>query len=312
MHHMCPFHANTYCSHVTIVNGFSHLHDSGTGGGLGLGNFPIFPQSGCPNGDLNSCMWQRDDRFCDRDDSKLAVTPGYFSMALNTSVWVEMTVTNHTALYRMTFPDTPKPMGNSPPGDIPFAPVILADIGNLAGNSNGNMTVDASSGRMTGAGNFGASFGIGNYDAFFCADFKGAGIRQAGSWKNDQASAGTYSASASNGDASGVFVQFDKPEKDNEILVRVGISFISSDQACANAEGEISGSWDFAATKDMAKDAWKKVLSPVSLDITGVNDDFQTVFWSGLYRAFISPQDYTGENPLWNSDEPCKLSYQTF
>ena len=30
----------------------------------------------------------------------------------------------------------------------------------------------------------------------------------------------------------------------------------------------------------------------------------QTVFWSGAYRSMISPQDYTGENPLWKSDEP--------
>lgn len=38
-------------------------------------------------------------------------------------------------------------------------------------------------------------------------------------------------------------------------------------------------------------------------------DDLQTIFWSGVYRAMISPQDYTGENPLWESDEPYYDSY---
>lgn len=27
-------------------------------------------------------------------------------------------------------------------------------------------------------------------------------------------------------------------------------------------------------------------------------------FFSGIYRTMVSPQDYTGENPLWQSDEP--------
>lgn len=27
-------------------------------------------------------------------------------------------------------------------------------------------------------------------------------------------------------------------------------------------------------------------------------------FYSGIYRTMINPQDYTGENPLWNSTQP--------
>lgn len=29
------------------VSGFSHMHDTGTGGGSSMGNFPIFPYAGC-------------------------------------------------------------------------------------------------------------------------------------------------------------------------------------------------------------------------------------------------------------------------
>jgi putative alpha-1,2-mannosidase len=87
-------------------------------------------------------------------------------------------------------------------------------------------------------------------------------------------------------------------------LARVGVSFIDVDQACNNAEKEISN-FDFDTTHQAALTAWQKALSPVSITPgQGVNQDFQITFWSGIYRSLISPQDYTGENPLWASAEP--------
>ena len=89
-----------------------------------------------------------------------------------------------------------------------------------------------------------------------------------------------------------VGVQF-QPPANNQILVRVGLSFISANQACANAEREIP-EFDFEGTRSAAEDAWRKKLSVIQVDNTGVNSTIQTVFWSGAYRAMISPQDYTG------------------
>jgi hypothetical protein len=45
-------------------------------------------------------------------------------------------------------------------------------------------------------------------------------------------------------------------------------------------------------------------MDPITVDAEGVSSELRTVFWSGVYRTMISPQDYTGENPLWDSDEP--------
>jgi putative alpha-1,2-mannosidase len=36
----------------------------------------------------------------------------------------------------------------------------------------------------------------------------------------------------------------------------------------------------------------------------GASTEIQTSFWSAVYRTMMSPQDYTGENPLWESTEP--------
>lgn len=234
-----------------------------------------------------------------------------------------MTVTNHTALYRFTFPNDPVPqngfgsIGNS---TIPLSPVLLIDVIDLPrSRSDGNITVDAATGRITGNGTFNPSFGIGNYKAYFCAEFLGAEVRDTGLFKNNRAGTEPKSqrvvADGTNGDNDGdtvlpvgAFVQFNKPDSNNQIFVRVGMSFISTEKACQNAEKEIP-SYDFEGVQSSAEDAWRKKLSPVSIDATGVSNSLQTTFWSGLYRTFLSPQDYTGENPLWESDEPYYDSY---
>ncbi|KAK8189420.1 glycoside hydrolase family 92 protein [Phyllosticta capitalensis] len=312
-----------FSSDNSTIIGFSHMHDSGTGGSPSLGLFPIFPQSGCPDDDLNRCEWAYLDRRVERIYGSAKASPGYFAVTLNTSIQGEVTVTNHTALYRFTFPNDPVPqngfgsIGNS---TIPLSPVLLIDVIDLPrSRSDGNITVDAATGRITGNGTFNPSFGIGNYKAYFCAEFLGAEVRDTGLFKNNRAGTEPKSqrvvADGTNGDNDGdtvlpvgAFVQFNKPDSNNQIFVRVGMSFISTEKACQNAEKEIP-SYDFEGVQSSAEDAWRKKLSPVSIDATGVSNSLQTTFWSGLYRTFLSPQDYTGENPLWESDEPYYDSY---
>ena len=141
---------------------------------------------------------------------------------------------------------------------------------------------------------------LGNYVLYFCAEFSGADIRNTGLFKN-----GAPFVSPKNGTniADGAWTQFFAPHANNQILARVGVSFISEDKACQNAESELS-TYDFAGTRTAAETAWRQKLGVVTLDATGVSDDFQKIFYSGLYRTMLSPQDYTGENPLWSSSEP--------
>ncbi|KAK7516426.1 alpha-1,2-mannosidase, putative subfamily [Phyllosticta citriasiana] len=314
-----------FASDNSTIIGFSHMHDSGTGGTPSLGLFPIFPQSGCPDDDLNRCEWAYLDRRVQRINGTARASPGYFAVALNTSILGEVTVTNHTALYRFTFPDQPVPRngpGSIGSSTIPLSPVLLLDLIDLPrSRSNGTISVDPTSGRISGFGTFNPSFGIGSYNAYVCADFIGAEVRDTGLFKNNRAGNDPKSQSVVkdgvNGDGSdggdtqlpvGAFVQFNKPDRNNQIFVRVGMSFISIEKACQNAEKEIP-TFDFEGVQTSAEDAWRKKLSPISIDATGVNDSLQTTFWSGVYRTFLSPQDYTGENPLWESDEPYYDSY---
>lgn len=222
-----------------------------------------------------------------------------------------MTVSNHTALYRFIFPARPTEHNAT------LSPLILADLIDLPlSRTNGSIAVEPETGRITGTGTFAPSFGIGTYDLHFCTDFQGAQIRDSGVFMNNRAGSQPKNLSivpdGTNNPPqilpAGAWVSFHAPAKDDQILVRVGLSFMSQAQACTNAEKEIPD-FDFAAVHATAQQAWTDALGVINVLPGGASTDIQTVFWSGVYRNFISPQDYTGENPLWQSDEPYYDSY---
>ncbi|KAJ7699471.1 glycosyl hydrolase family 92-domain-containing protein [Mycena olivaceomarginata] len=75
--------------------------------------------------------------------------------------------------------------------------------------------------------------------------------------------------------------------------------------ACAYAEQEIPDISAFDTVHTAARAKWNEVLGTVEVDATGVSDDSQQLFWTSLYRTYISPTNITGDNPLWsNSTEP--------
>lgn len=271
-----------------------------------MGNFPIFAQPACPNDDINQCKWQQRDRAVAWEKDSVVAHPGYFSISLANGVQTEMTTTNRSALYRFTF--------DKSSADT-LSPMILVDLIDLPlSRSQGTADVDRSTGRLTGNGTFKPSFGIGAYRLHFCVDFKGADLRDTGVWAKNRANFSTETVymTADGVDtaatlSSGTFARFHGP-KNSTMLARVGVSFMNVNQACANAERE-QPDFDFDDTVNAARTAWKKKLDVISVDADGVSDDLQEVFWSGAYRTMISPQDYTGENPLWESKEPYYDSY---
>ncbi|OMP83083.1 putative glycosidase [Diplodia seriata] len=300
-----------FASDDSPIQGFSHMHDSGTGGSPSLGNFPLFAHAGCPGDDVNNCEFPATTRAVDRINGTAFASPGYFTVTLNTSVKAETTVTNHTALWRFTFPEVPVPP-NGGNATMSLNPLILVDLKDLPNSrSDGQISVDPATGRITGNGSFEPSFGIGTYQLAFCASFQGASIRDTGVFMNNRAGSDPKTLrvvpdnvnTGSETLPAGAWVQFDTPPNDRQILARVGVSFISAERACQHAESEIPD-FDFEAVRTAAEDAWREKLSVVAIDPTGVDESLQRTFWSGLYRTMISPQDYTGENYLWESDEP--------
>ena len=282
------------------ITGFSSMHDSGTGGSPSLGNFALFPYSGCAGDDVDGCAYPKTTRATSYVNSSVVATPGYFSVQLGSGIVADMTVTQHTSLFRFQFPATDA-SGNA------SSPLILVDLTDLSDSrqDNGSVSVDPASGRITGNARFLPSFGSGTYISYFCADFSGAPLRDNGIFVDSRASTDVKDLLISrsiNGYPlpGGAFNRF---EKSGTILARVGVSLISSEQACSNAESEIPD-YDFDGVHRAAVSLWRTKISPIKVSTAGITTDVLTNFYSGIYRTMVNPQDYTGENPLWESDEP--------
>lgn len=265
---------------------------------VSLGNFPLWPIGNCTLGH-ETCVFDISDRPTGWVNSSVVATPGYFGIDLVNGISAAITVSNHTALYEFKFPSNSS------------SPLIVLDVIDLPKSRlSGTANVDPKTGRMTASGTFTPSFGTGTYQTYVCVDFQGAEIAGHGTFvqNNPTRNATTVSASSVSSRTSiGTYVAFDTPQ-DQTILARAGVSFISADQACSNAEAEIP-TFDFRQTHQAAEEAWTQKLSVIRLDADGVSSDFLTSFYSGMYRTMLSPQDYTGENPLWESMEPYYDSY---
>ncbi|KAG6038950.1 hypothetical protein E4U41_003456 [Claviceps citrina] len=281
------------------VTGFSSIHDSGTGGNPSLGNFPLFPQI-CRDDELNNCMFRLGDRKTRYVMDSVFAEPGQFGLELESGVQANMTVSEHAALYSFRFPD-PK---NS-------HPLILLDLTDLwMSRQNASVSVDDKSGRMVGHGTFLPSFGAGSYQLHFCVDFFGAEVHDNGVWVNSRAGTEPKQLYMTRGFnlfylEGGAFVRFKPGTSDNTVTARVGLSFKSSEQACRSAESEIPDPLNsFGSLVRAAQEEWRHKLSPISIKPGGADKDLVVSFWSGVYRNMISPQNYTGENPHWDTGMP--------
>lgn len=287
------------------VTGFSSMHDSGTGGSPSLGNFPLFPYAQCAGDDVDGCAYPKKARKTKYTPGSVEAKPGYFALTLASGVHVDMTAAQHTSFFRFHFP------ANS-------SPLVLLDLSDLSDSrqDNASISIDESTGRMTGSAKFLPSFGSGEYEVHFCADFQSSGsLRDSGIFVDARASIDVHDLKISrsiNGYPlpGGGFVRFQSPP-DGIVQARVGLSFMSPEQACSHAESEI-GDFDFAKTHQIAVDQWTEKMRPIRVSRNGVKSSVLTNFYSGIYRTMINPQNYTGENPLWSSSEPYFDSFYWF
>lgn len=81
---------------------------------------------------------------------------------------------------------------------------------------------------------------------------------------------------------------FSYANKPKQVNIRVGVSFRSADQACANAESEIGDS-TFEEIQAQAKALWQEKLSKIEIDVPGTPPNVTEMLYSSLYRASLTP-----------------------
>ncbi|EAU89835.2 hypothetical protein CC1G_06987 [Coprinopsis cinerea okayama7 len=298
-------HAGYDSNPIYNVTGFSQLHDSGTGGSIPLSNFKVWAYPNCtsfercPPSLANRKLLRKVREDGHADDF---ASPGYFSTNLTNGMRVELTATRRTALHRYTFP-----AGTTQPR-------ILIDLTNDGQRSSTDpiLTLDPDIGKVEGGASFAASFGPGRYRAYLCVTFRGSGYSigkptEYGVWLNNFPVRGTTDVQqvyyGFQPEMGALFTFNPSPTGQTSILVRVGVSFISSAQACETAEHEIPN-FEFDEVHRKSRKQWNDVLSRVQVNPEGVPRETVELLYSSIYRTHISPADYTGENPNWESKEP--------
>jgi predicted alpha-1,2-mannosidase len=269
------------------IKGFSQTHVSGTGGGAKYGNILVQPTTGPPVASGYAS---------DRENEQAAA--GFYRVTLKRyPVDVEVTAARRTALYRFTFPASKQSN-------------ILFDAGHCLTASPGggeSQAVTASevqilsptevvgSSSVTGGWNKQPN----SYTVFFYA-VTDTPARTWGTWINGQLHGGVKQQHSNAATGTGAWLTFET-RKNQNVHLKVGISFVSIAQAKQNTASEIA-SFDFDGTRTATEAAWNKALGTV--EIKGVNPEQAQMFYTGLYHSMLMPADRTGENPLWKSSEP--------
>ncbi|KAF9055676.1 glycoside hydrolase family 92 protein [Panaeolus papilionaceus] len=278
-----------------FIRGLSPLHDSGTGSSLGTyGNFEIMPLL-CPHG-FDTCTTTLAARQRLRKNNTDDASPGYFALTLNNDIKMEATATRRAGLERFTFPSGSKPY-------------FVLDLANdlPVSFAGGELNIDAAKGRITIGGKWGSSFGPGrfNYQAFACYDLLDGGkqkLDEYGVWTGDiygldAKGLGQTHLNLTLNLIGGVYQSgalFSYSGNPSTVNIRVGVSFVSTDQACSNAEEEI-GTATFDDIHERARALWQEKLSKIEIDVPNTPANVTEMLYSSLYRAALTPNNATGE-----------------
>lgn len=269
------------------LDGFSHMHVSGTGGPGKYGNIFVTVQTGPLRiGDYTS------------EKANETASPGYYAVDLERwGVRAELTAAERAGVHRYTFPaaDSARVLFDLARAIdvVEFAPGRLVQ-------GDARIVGDR---EVEGYGMYKGGWGPPvPYRVYFAARFD-TPFQSFGTWSNGAVFPG---ARAVVGDSMGVgaYLTFETREGE-QIGLQVGISLLSFEQARANREA-VEG-LGFDGVRARAEDVWAEHLGHVRVE--GGTEAQRRLFYSALYNTLLMPTDVTGENPNWTSDEPHYWDY---
>lgn len=285
----------------TSIQGFSLDHLSGAGCFYG-GNFSFTPITS----DSNLAIPKNNDSYAVTfSHSNEIAKPGYYAVALDNGVKVELTSTIRSGFGCFTFP-----AGSS-------ATMMINSSSNVWGTSHSSIHLNPHERSISGTA-FGGRFCRTTEESaiYFYAVFDHP-FSSYSTWVND---ALNKNKTDGEGITSGAFISFDLG-KSSVLLVKVAISYVSIANAKENLEKENSVSQfsldDFERTANTAADVWNKWLNKIH--ITGGTKDELETFYSMMYHAFLGPTicsdvngQYMGYDGKVHTTENGRLQYGNF
>lgn len=260
--------------------GFSLTHLSGAGCPL-YGDFAVLPT-------LNGLTASPGTNFApmafDRKDE--LAKPGYYSVMLTNGVRVELTVSERAGIARFTYPQGADVRvlinAGSSANFIPFA---YENLRAREGYENHiEIKPDGSFLGWARAGWFCGSDT--RYKIYLAGKFNQSALSTV-LWQDDAILEETKSA---RGKHTGAWFNF---AKQRELLLKVGISYVSEAGAQANLEKEIAG-WDFDQIQQQAKAKWTELLDRITIE--GGTPEQRKIFYTGVYHSFLAPTLFSDED----------------
>ena len=299
-----------YSDEHTSIEGFAFTQMSGIGWYGDLGNFLVMPTIG----PLKTCagtLENPDGGYRSRYDKQSEyASAGYYSVQLTDyGIRAEATALPHSGMLRFTFPESNEAH-------------IQVDLARRVGGTSVRQFIEVvGDNKIRGwmkctpeGGGWGNGDGKAAYTVYFCAEFSrpfkthgiwSANIPDGYGRKRENIESESYrdwirqsdiipSVTAYEGKHLGFYADFDT-RKDEQILLKSGISFTSLKNAEENLYAEMKG-WDFDETHETCAQLWDKELAKVT--VTGGTEDEKTVFYTALYHTLIDPRicsDVNGE-----------------
>jgi predicted alpha-1,2-mannosidase len=248
----------------STIYGFSQTHLSGVGCGAN-GYLPVMPTTGAVtsvNPDTYRSAYSHDDE---------TASLGYYRVGLSTyGVNAELAATARTGWQRYTFPATEAAnvLFNTAKAN---QRVIDSEV-----HVVGDRTVE---GRVHTGGFCGDQ---GDQTMYFAASFDRP-FAKFGTWRHDELSTGRDAAGAG---GNGAYVTFDTTS-DQQVVLKVGLSYTGIPGARANLAAETGDGYDFDQVRDSLRAQWASQLAKVG--ISGGTADRQSVFYTALYHALLHP-----------------------
>jgi predicted alpha-1,2-mannosidase len=259
-----------------FIRGFSHVHIESMGVPEG-GNVPFMPTSG-PIVTTDAKRYQS--RF---DHANEEAAPGYYRALLSTyGIDAEVTAGLRVGMHRYTFPpvsqanvliDAGRQVGGGPDNDVQRTPgsypasVQVVDARTVTGTANTTLA------------------GVGHYAVHFAARFD-RDFASFGGWTSRGGPA-TPGLGSVNGNGAGSYVSFDATQ-DQDVLIKVGISYVSVANALENLEAELpAGDFDFDGLRSRTRAAWNDALG--TIEVSGGTALDKTSFYTALYHAQHHP-----------------------
>lgn len=267
-----------------FIRGFSHVHLQSMGVPEG-GNVPFMPTTGPVATDYHDYQ----SRFTHADERAEA---GYYRVGLpGYAIDAELTAGLRVGMHRYTFPATAQanvlidagrqipgadyePPANREAGTYPATVEILPDARTVVGTANPTRARPQ-------------RYAV-HFAARFDRPFAGFGV-----WASRGAPAQS-GATTVDGNGAGAYVSFDAAA-DRDVVVKVGISFVSQANALANLSSELPGDdFGFDALRARTRAAWNDALHEIV--VGGGTEGERTSFYTALYHAQHHPNVFNDVN----------------